>query len=199
MTLPAPSSRTPISYEIVRSAQRGDPAALQTVGERACTLALRTAAALIGDREEARDVAQDVGVDVLRGLGRLRDPIAFDGWVHRIATRHIQRAIRKRTLQRAVNRPLLQDVEWDEALSEQDRSELIATREALSAALSQLPLKQRLAVVLRYVHDLSDAEIAAALDCRIGNVHSLLSRARSSLRHSDHLRSMNPIHQGEAK
>lgn len=63
----------------------------------------------------------------------------------------------------------------------------LAARRALAAAFALLPPKQRLALVLRYVHDLSDAEIAAALGCRTGSVHALLSRGRKALRYDPQL------------
>jgi RNA polymerase sigma-70 factor (ECF subfamily) len=46
-----------------------------------------------------------------------------------------------------------------------------------------VPPKQRVALVLRYVHDLSDVQIAGALGCRVGTAHALLSRGRAALRH----------------
>ena len=59
---------------------------------------------------------------------------------------------------------------------------------ALGAAqlLAGLPPRQRAALTLRYVHDLEDDAIAAALGCRRGTVRSLLSRGLSTLReHAD--------------
>jgi RNA polymerase sigma factor (sigma-70 family) len=44
-----------------------------------------------------------------------------------------------------------------------------------------LPYRQRAALVLRYHADLSEAEIAQALDCRAGTVKSLTSRALARL------------------
>ena len=52
----------------------------------------------------------------------------------------------------------------------------------MKRGLAKLPVKQQFALVLRYVHDLSDEEIAAALGCRPGTVHALLSRGRVALR-----------------
>jgi DNA-directed RNA polymerase specialized sigma24 family protein len=56
-----------------------------------------------------------------------------------------------------------------------------ALGEAL-ALLAGLPPTQRAALTLRYVHDLTDDEIADALGCRPGTVRSLLSRGRAALR-----------------
>jgi RNA polymerase sigma factor (sigma-70 family) len=48
--------------------------------------------------------------------------------------------------------------------------------------LRTLPDRQRAALVLRYYHDLPDAEIGAALHCRAGTVRSLISRGLAALR-----------------
>jgi hypothetical protein len=68
-----------------------------------------------------------------------------------------------------------------------DREALLIARALLAAALAELRPKQRLALAFRYVHYLSDAEIAAALGCREGSVHALLSRGRAALRRNPHL------------
>jgi RNA polymerase sigma factor (sigma-70 family) len=68
-----------------------------------------------------------------------------------------------------------------------DPTDAIAAREALRIALAPLSANQRIALVLRYVHGLSEREIAAALGCRAGTVGSLLSRARDVLRHDESL------------
>jgi RNA polymerase sigma factor (sigma-70 family) len=178
----------------VQRFRAGDPTAADVLARRACSLALRTAAVILHSREEAADVAQDVAVDVLRSLPKLQYPDAFDAWVHRITVRHALRLLRRRRAARAVETPLALIAEADEPLAPDgpDLAVLLATRSTLSAALAKLPPRQRLALALRYVHDLSDAEIAAALGCRIGTAHSLLSRGRAGLRHNPTLRELAP-------
>jgi RNA polymerase sigma-70 factor (ECF subfamily) len=167
------------SIDLVSRAQAGDAAATEELARRACRLALRTACAILRSREEASDIAQDVAVDVLGSLGRLRDPGAFDAWVHRITVRRTLRYLKRRP--RAVEAPP------EDAADPVDHEARVAARELLAAALAELPARQRLALALRYVHDLPDAEIAAALGCRTGTVHALLSRGRTALRRDPHL------------
>lgn len=159
------------------------------LARRAARLALRTAVAIVGSREEAADVAQDVAVDVLTSLDKLRDPGSFDAWVHRITARHALRRLRRRRATGQIETPidLLDARSEPPALEGADRASVLTARHALASALAALPAKQRVALALRYVHDLPDEEIAAALRCRTGTVHSLLSRARTRLRQDPQL------------
>jgi RNA polymerase sigma factor (sigma-70 family) len=153
----------------------GDHAAGEVLARRASRLALKTAGAVLRDREDAGDVAQEVVVEALRSVKGLRDPEAFDAWVHKITVRVASRVIAKR--------------------ERRDLDYVLSARLGLVAALARLPVRQRLAVTLRYVHDLSDAEIAGALGCRIGTVHALLSRARTGLRSDPSLGFFMPVMQ----
>ena len=176
-------SRPQLATEVERC-RSGDSRAREQLARRATKLSLRTAAALLGSREEAGDVAQDVAIDVLRSLHGLRDPETFDGWVHRITVRHVMRLLKRRGRRRRAETPLalLPEAAEPPHLEGLDRETVLAARQVLAAAFAKLPPKQRLALALRYVHDLPDAEIAAALGCRVGSVHALLSRGRGALR-----------------
>jgi RNA polymerase sigma-70 factor (ECF subfamily) len=176
----------------VRRFRDGDRDAAEELARRSCRLALRTAAAMLGSREEAADVAQDVAVDVLRSLGRLREPRAFDAWVHRIAVRRTMQVARRRRAARVAELPLGMVAEAIQPTAE-DPTAGLESRRALAASLAELPPKQRLALALRYVHDLSEAEIAAALGCRTGTASSLLSRGRAALRRDPALAELAPL------
>jgi RNA polymerase sigma-70 factor (ECF subfamily) len=178
----------------VRRFRDGDRDAAEELARRSCRLALRTAAAMLGSREEAADVAQEVAVDVLRSLGRLREPRAFDAWVHRIAVRRTLQAARRRRSIRVAEVPLglLAETELP-AAADQDHASRLAHRRTLASSIAELPPKQRLALALRYVHDLSEAQIAAALGCRAGTASSLLSRGRAALRRDPALAELAPL------
>ncbi len=178
-----PGEMREVLAEQVGRFRAGDRDAAESLARRALRMSLRTASALMRSREDAADIAQEVAVDVLGSLGRLRDPGAFDAWVHRITVRHAMRRLRKDRRARSAETPLaLLDVELLRETAQDDIDFKLAARQALVDALSRLPARQRMALALRYVHDLPDAEIAAALGCRPGTVHALLSRGRRSLR-----------------
>jgi RNA polymerase sigma-70 factor (sigma-E family) len=63
-----------------------------------------------------------------------------------------------------------------------DFADTVATHATLVQLLRALPPRPRAALVMRYLYDLPDAEIAAALDCRIATVRSLVSRGIATMR-----------------
>jgi len=63
-----------------------------------------------------------------------------------------------------------------------DVTRRLSDRVALSAALRELPPRQRAAVVLRFAEDLSEHQVATALSCSVGTVKSLTSRGLARLR-----------------
>ncbi len=189
---PSSTMPPPIDAELLRRCAAGDPSARAVVAERALTLSLRTALAVVAGRDEAQDIAQDSAIDALRDIAQLRDPAAFDAWVHRLAARRAIRHARRRRVREVAELPLsrLTEPEQPGRLD----VDVVGERALLVPALARLPARQRTAMALRYVHDLSDAEIAAALGCRVGTVHALLSRARSALRADP---TLGPLHHAQ--
>ena len=136
---------------------------------RALTIGRRTALGVLGDREAAADIAQDVALTALEQAKRLRDPEALDAWLHRVAVRRALREAKRSRSRR--------DAE--------ERAHRVPAADVLDSVLDLLdglPPRQRAALTLRYVHDLPDTAIAKALGCRTGTVRSLLSRGREALR-----------------
>lgn len=160
---------------VTLAAARAAPADVdeEALAAHALRIATRTAMGVLADREAAADVAQEVALIALRKRGALRDPAKLDAWLHRTATRAaLREAGRGRTRAAAEQAAARPDRTHDEHAA------------ALAAAqmLAALPPRQRAALTLRYVHDLDDRAIAAALGCRRGTVRSLLSRGLAALR-----------------
>ncbi len=85
----------------------------------------------------------------------------------------------RRGLRRRAEQPLDATVA---GLTVPDRTGEIADRDLLLRALAVLPAKQRAVLVLRYWEDLSDVQVAAALNCGVGTVRSQASRGLARLR-----------------
>ena len=178
-----PDNENPVT--LLEAYEREVPGAAARLAERALRIALKTATGMLNDPERARDIAQDTAIDVLRNAHGIRHAETLDAWIHRIAARHTMRLIHRQRARSARETPLAElpellephtaDVPHDEAT----RRERAA---ALNDAMSLLPPPQRLAVVLRFVHDLSHEQVAEAMNIRPGSASALISRGTAALR-----------------
>jgi len=167
--------------ELLAWAGAGDRAAFELLmarhGERALRLALR----VVGDPAEAEDVAQEAFLRAWRAAARFDpDRARASTWLHRIV---LNLAI-DRTRRRRAAPPSLDLAEGlpDPAAGPDAGLDAEAEREALDAALAELPPRQRAAVALAYEAGLSGAEAAAALSVSERALEGLLRRARLLLR-----------------
>ena len=136
------------------------------------------------DDDEARDVAQETFLRAWRGLPRFEGRARFFTWLYRIAYNEAQRRLSKRPSAGAVlsteERPL-DDLAAD-APGPDEEAEREELRDALAAALRELPVDLRAPVVLRDVGGLSTREAASVLDLGEAAFKSRLHRGRMALR-----------------
>src|SRR5919106_672578 len=144
---------------------------------------------LLGDRDEALDLSQEVFLRVFRTLAGFRGQSALRTWIYRIVVnqaRNRQRWWRRRHRgdQISLDEHLKQCGEF-ESKAESSPDRLLArkeTAERIWTALDKLPFDQRTALVLREIDGLRYDEIAFSLGVAIGTVKSRLTRARQALR-----------------
>ncbi len=150
---------------------------------------------ILGDREEALDVSQEVFLCVFRKLPRFRWQSSLKTWVYRIAVNAAANRCRWwNRLRRRGTVSLEQRLDGDGARSYADvlaaaggsPEEALIAREMnveIQRALMRLPVAQRIAVVMRDVEGLSYEEIATALQVSLGTVKSRIARGREELKH----------------
>jgi RNA polymerase sigma-70 factor (sigma-E family) len=123
---------------------------------------------LLGDRQEAEDLAQEACTRACLRWHQLDTPRA---WVIRVTTNlAFDRFRRLRSTARHLRLPPAPAVAPDDRHVD------------LHRALAKLPKRQRDVVVLRYLADLSEAQTAAALGCSPGTVKSHAARGLHALR-----------------
>jgi RNA polymerase sigma-70 factor (sigma-E family) len=138
---------------------------------------LRFGHVLTGNPDEAEDLVQEALAKSMRRWRRAHpdDPLAY---VRRVMVNtHVSR------WHRWGSRVQLGDV--PEAAAEDSGLQRSQDRDALRRALARLPARQRAVLVLRYLEDLPDAEIAVVLGCEQATVRSLASRGLAALRQAD--------------
>jgi RNA polymerase sigma-70 factor (sigma-E family) len=145
------------------------PRSFELAFEGLYCLAYRVAYRILGDRLDAEDVAQETLARTSIRWSKLHE--RPEGWVSRVASNlAIDRYRRRRRRPELPTGPV---GVVDERLGE--RGDLVA-------ALRKLPRRQRQVVVLRYLADLSEADVAIALGCSVGAVKSNGFRGLCALR-----------------
>ncbi|MFC8667292.1 SigE family RNA polymerase sigma factor [Streptomyces sp. NPDC057199] len=146
----------------------------QFVAVRSAPL-FRGALVLTGNRETAEDLVQETLERVCRKWRTIAAKDAPDAYVRRIMVNLAND--RWRRFRRTVPHQDTGDM-----AAPGDEYGRIDSRDQLVRALQSLPMRMRTVVVLRYFHDLSDAEIAADLRISQSTVRSQLARGMEKLR-----------------
>jgi RNA polymerase sigma-70 factor, ECF subfamily len=179
-----------VSPELLEACRQGDREAWRELYEahkdRVYSIALYY---FHGDPAAAADVTQQVFLKLMHNISQYQGGSRFSTWLHRIVvnacidgSRRRRRAISDETVLHRIVDP---HRSLEDALAGQELAR------SVQDAISQLPPKLRIAILLRYFDDLAYPEMASALDCSIGTVSSRLSRAHrllaqrlGSLRHA---------------
>jgi RNA polymerase sigma-70 factor, ECF subfamily len=189
---PAEALAGPVALErgLVEECRRGDAHAFARLVALHEGMVFNLAARLLGETEEARDVAQEVFLQVFRTLGRFEGRSSLKTWIYRIVVnqcRNRQRWWRRRRKERSC--PIDDLTSADEMRLAQhgpegpiERMERRERARGVQRALARLCFDHRAVLLLREVEGLSCEQIAATLSIPEGTVKSRLSRARDALR-----------------
>ena len=162
--------------EAIHRCRDGDLAGLEVLFELHRVRVLRTAYGIVGRHHLAEDVTQQVFVELFTAIRRFDPERPFAPWLYRIVVNTSMKELRRRH-----HRALPLDDATADLPSLDPLPDLIAeeseVRRVMWMAIQALSPKQRAAVVLRYYHGFSEAEMAVALGCRRGTVKSRLHSA----------------------
>ncbi len=179
------SAMVPLSSDVVRRAQEGDSDAFAELFNahkaRVFSLCLR----MTNNAAEAEDLTQDAFMQVFRKLSSFRGDSALSTWLHRIAVNTVLMHFRKKVL-RQVSLDERSDGEGRtvrrECGGKDGRLSGTINRLALIRAIEELPAGYRMIFLLHEVHGHEHQEIAALLNCSVGNSKSQLHKAKRNIR-----------------
>ncbi len=177
--------------DLIQRAQAHDPAAfddlIDAFGARLHGYLYR----LIGSRDEADDLLQDVFLRVVRMIGSYRHDHRFEGWLFRIATNLVRDRIRKVGREPKVipfdsgsegSGSAWTDADDDTAPGPEAAMQLADDVDALQEALAKLPEAEREVIMLRHFSDLSFSEVAAVMETPLGTALARAHRGLKKLR-----------------
>lgn len=167
---------------LVARAGSGDRAAASLLIARHSPTVLAVCGRILLDRASAEDAAQETFLKVWENApGWKPQGGGFRAWIHRVAANASLDRLRKRRRELPSERAPEQA---DGSLNALERLAVEDRSRAVERALAALPDRQRIAVTLCHLNELSNVEAAAAMRISVDAVESLLARGRRSLRRS---------------
>lgn len=165
---------------LVVQAQSGSRQAYDLIVRQLQDVAVAYGYSVLGDKGLAEDAAQEAFVEAFFCLASLQEPAAFSGWFRRIVWKHCDRLTRKKQL-----KTVSLEAALDESapyIGAQERLEKAESASQVQAAIAALPEHERVAVLLFYMGQHSQQQIAEFLEVPVTTVKKRLQRARLKLR-----------------
>jgi RNA polymerase sigma-70 factor (ECF subfamily) len=150
---------------------------------------------ILGDREEALDISQEVFLTIYRKMSTFRGESSLKTWIYCIAVHRAANRFRwwnrlrrrgtvslEEHLAKCPDRELFCNMQ--SSIQSPEEALLIREEHAeIERLLQELPLQQRIAVIMRDIEGLSYEEIAESLKVSLGTVKSRIARGREMLKH----------------
>jgi RNA polymerase sigma-70 factor, ECF subfamily len=169
--------------ECVRRVQKGDTDSFEILVRRHQRAIFNLVYRLLGDYDEAAEVAQEVFLSAYKSIGQFRGASNFSTWLYRIGLNHA--STRRKSLNNAQQRYVpLNGTEAiaDSAVDPAKSFEHKETQHRVQQALNGLDPEDARIILLRDLQDVPYEQVAEMLDIPVGTVKSRLHRARQALK-----------------
>ena len=166
---------------IIARARRGDAGAFEQLVETYREQVYRIALRMCGNAADADEAAQEAFLAARKGLPNFRGDSRLSTWLYQLTT-HAAIDLMRREKRQIAAEDITEVSAPDPAPGPQQQAERRETQEAVRDAILQLTPEYRQIVVLRFLEDLSEEEIGAALKLPSGTVKSRLNRAKAQLK-----------------
>ena len=180
---------------LINLSQKGDVNAFKKLVLKYQQTTYNVVLRMLGDRDTAADVTQDTFIAAFRAIQSFRGSSSFRAWLLRIASNQAcdywRRANRhpQDSLDTIMNEDEPHDagllnalITTEQAVNPEEFLLNHELQELLQQAIQELPLDQRVAVILCDVQGLSYEEIASSTQTSLGTVRSRIARGRKRVR-----------------
>jgi RNA polymerase sigma-70 factor, ECF subfamily len=166
--------------EVIRQIQSGDESAFDELMGRYKRPVVSFIFRMLGNADDADDVAQEVFVRVYQKLDTYRPETRFSTWLFAMARNAAIDRLRWRKRHPTESMEAESSLPAVTGTAEEVESREIGT--LIAAAVAELPEDQRTALILAEYQGMSHAEIAAVMRCSEKSVESRVYRAKQTLR-----------------
>ena len=178
--------------QLMLRVQEGHTASFDLLVERYKDRLFNYLLRLVGNRDEAEEIAQEAFVKAYIHAGKYKTIAKFSTWLYTIATNLVRNRMRSRSRAPQIfslwskrgsdgdeEKPI--DI-VDPNRTPEDKINDVELGEIINRAIEQIPEKYRTSFVLREINQLSYEEIAAVTGLKLGTVRSRINRARNCFR-----------------
>jgi RNA polymerase sigma-70 factor (ECF subfamily) len=167
--------------QIVERAIAGDHDAFAELARASLDRQYAVATLILRDVERARDAVQEALISAWRDVRSLRDPDAWDAWLHRLTVRACYRLAKKERRRDLAELHVEPEATPDRSA---DFAHLLGERDRMEREMDGLSVEQRSVLVLHFYADLTLEQAADVLDIPVGTVKSRLHSGLRALRGS---------------
>ncbi len=165
-------------FLIIKKFNDGDQSAFQILVNRHKEKVRSIVYLTMSNSSLVDDIAQEVFITVYRKLKNFRFESQFTTWLYRITINKCKDQLRKKNVRR-IFMPLQEGEEVSHSLTSVEDNDV---SKVVMEAVSKLPAKLRIPLMLKDIEGFSYQEIAESLECEMGTVKSRIFRARERLK-----------------
>jgi len=177
-------------FKLLARFKKGDQQAFELLVRKYKMVVFNTVYSIMGNTQEADDIAQEVFLKVYTKAGSFKGESSFSTWLYRITVNRCLDELRKRKI-----KIISYETEFSQdeklrlkdvlASREEDITEDLRKKElqdVIQKAMNSLPEKDRIILTLKEIEGLSYNEISKVMKISLGKVKIWLFRARQKLK-----------------
>lgn len=168
--------------KLILQLRQGDLSALGALYDKYRLQVFHTALAITRDHQAAEDILQECFLKVHSHADRLDIEQILAPWLHRVTVNFSYTWVTRHAKWWTSLESVLDKLIAPPRVAPEPQLELRDVQERVQRAIAELPINQRVVVILYYLSGLNLKEIAYSLDCPVGTIKSRLHYGRVALR-----------------
>ena len=176
--------------ELINEVKAGKATAFKTLVEQYQDRVINTCYGFVRDKEDARDVAQDVFIEIYQSLENFREEAKLSTWIYRISVTKSLDFLRRKNRKKRMGQfkrlfsidDIAERLEQPSGSNPDINAEKMERDRILQQAIDRLPENQKIAITLSKYEGFSNKEISEIMNTSISSVESLIHRAKVNLK-----------------
>ena len=176
--------------DLIQAVKAGEAGAFQTLVEQYQDRVINTCYGFVRDREDAKDIAQEVFIEIYQSLEKFREEAKLSTWIYRISVTKSLDFLRRKNRKKRMGQfkklfnidDVAERIEQPSGNNPDKNMEARERAQILQQAMDRLPENQKIAITLSKYEGFSNKEISEIMNTSVSSVESLIHRAKVNLK-----------------